>query len=70
MLEYEVTGRAELAAAVKAAAQPSYEKARLNPVIITLLGTSCRYFFPNGITEGKAERLVTKIARTPSGAFR
>lgn len=69
MLEYEVTGRAELAAAVKAAAQPSYEMARLNPVAITLLGTSCRYLFPNGITQGKAERIVTKIARTPARAF-
>ena len=32
MMEYEVTGRDELCAAVRAAAQPTFEQARANPV--------------------------------------
>lgn len=73
MLEYEVQGRAELAAAVLAAvlaaAQPTFEQARANPVVIKLLGTNCVYKFKNGIHYARAERLVRDIAKTRKGAF-
>lgn len=69
MLEFEVGGRAELAAAVLAAAQPSFELARANPVTIKLLNTSCAYLFKEGIQQSRAERVVKNIARSPRGAF-
>ena len=69
-LEYEVSGREELAAAVLAAAQPTHELARANPVVITLLDTSCRYFFRNGIHERRADGIARRISRTPQGAFK
>lgn len=70
MLEFEVEGRAELAAAVLAAAQPTFEAARRNPVTIRLLNTSCVYLFKEGIQEGRAERILKNLSRTPKGAFK
>ena len=70
MLEFEVEGRAELAAAVLAAAQPTFETARRNPVTIRLLGTSARYMFKEGIQEDRAERILKNLSRTPKGAFK
>ena len=70
MLEFEVEGRAELAAAVLAAAQPTFEAARRNPVTIRLLGTSARYMFKEGIQEGRAEQILKNLSRTPKGAFK
>lgn len=62
MLEYEVANRAELIAAVNAAAQPTYAEARLNPVRITW--GRCRYSFPGGLQADRAERLLRNIRRT------
>jgi hypothetical protein len=70
MMEYEVTGRAELCAAVRAAAQPTFELARANPVSIKLLGTSASYLFKEGLHETRAVRLEREINRTPKGAFK
>lgn len=70
MMEYEVAGKAELIAAVRAAAQPSYEAAKLCPVTIRVLGTSCKYLFPEGIAERRADKLVRRIKALPAGAFR
>ena len=70
MNEFTVTSRAELMAAVRAAAMPSYSEARRNPVTIELLGTSCRYLFPEGIQESRAEAICKRITKTPAGAFR
>jgi hypothetical protein len=65
-----VGGRAELCAAVRAAAQPTFELARANPVSIKLLGTSARYLFKEGLHETRAVRLEREINRTPKGAFK
>lgn len=70
MMEYEVTGRDELCAAVRAAAQPTFEQARANPVSIKLLGTSAQYLFKEGLHETHAARIERKIRNTPRGAFK
>lgn len=56
MLEFEVNSRRELQAAIRAAAQPTYEAARQNPVRITW----GRFYmsFKEGIHESRAERMV------------
>jgi hypothetical protein len=69
LIEYEVKGKHALIAAVRAAAQPTHAAARQCPVSIRLLGTSCKYFFPDGIVEGRAEQIVRRIHKTPAGAF-
>ena len=62
MLEYEVTNRAGLIAAVNAAAQTTFEAAKANPVRITW--GRCRYSFPGGLQADRAERLLRTIRRT------
>ena len=69
MNEYTVTNRAELLAAVQAAAMPTHREARLNPARIELLGTSCRYLFPEGLTDSRAAALCKEIRKTPVEAF-
>lgn len=67
MLEYEVHSRAQLIAAVLAAAQPSFAAARANPVRITW--GRCVYRFAEGIETLRAVQLVREIRRTlPRGA--
>ena len=61
MLEYEVTNRAGLIAAVNAAAQTTFEAAKANPVRITW--GRCTYRFAEGIHATRAEKLVQKIRR-------
>lgn len=61
MLEYEVTNRAELIAAVNAAAQATFEAARANPVRITW--GRCTYRFAEGIHATRAKQLVRSIQR-------
>lgn len=70
MMEYEVTGRDELCAAVRAAAQPTYELARDNPVSIKLLATSAHYLFKAGLHEERAISLERQIRKTPREAFK
>ena len=70
MNEFTVTNKQELMAAIRAAAMPSHWEARANPVKIELLGTSCRYLFPDGIQESRAEAICRRINKTPAGAFR
>lgn len=70
MMEYEVEGKAALVAAVRAAAQPNHAAARQCPVTIRLLGTSCKYLFPEGIVESRADQIVRRIGSTPAGAFK
>ena len=70
MMEYEVEGKAELIAAVRAAAQPNRAAARQCPVTIRLLGTSCKYLFPEGIVESRADQIARRISKTSAGAFR
>ena len=69
MNEFDVTSKAEMIAAVKAAAVPTYEEARRNPVTIRLLGTSCRYLFPEGIQERRAEGIVRRVKALPARVF-
>lgn len=69
MNEFVVEGRDELAAAVLAAAEPTYEEARRNPVVIHLLNTSCKYFFKEGITWRRADDLAATIRKQPRKAF-
>lgn len=64
MLEYEVANRAELIAAVNAAAQPTYAEARLNPVRITW--GRCTYRFAAGIHVTRAKQLVRDIRHVVS----
>lgn len=64
MLEYEVTNRAELIAAVNAATQPTYAEARLNPVRITW--GRCTYRFAEGIHATRAKQLVRDIRHVVS----
>lgn len=61
MLEYEVANRAELIAAVNAAAQTTFAAARANPVRITW--GRCTYRFAAGIHVTRAEQLVRDIRR-------
>ena len=61
MLEYEVTNRAGLIAAVNAAAQTTFEAAKANPVRITW--GRCTYRFAEGIHATRAKQLVRDIRR-------
>lgn len=61
MLEYEVTNRAELIAAVNAAAQATFAAAEANPVRITW--GRCTYRFAEGIHVTRARQLVRDIRR-------
>lgn len=70
MNEFVVTNKDELLAAIKAAASHTHAEARQNPVVIELLGTSCRYFFKEGLTERRAEAICQRISKTPARAFR
>lgn len=70
MLEFEVQGRQELAAAILAAAHPTYEQARANPVLIKLLGTSCRYLFREGLHQRQAEAIASRVRKAPAGVFK
>lgn len=65
--DFDVHSREQLAAAVKAMAQPSYVAAREHPGCIKCGSTT--YDFPNGITQGRADKIVRLINRTPKGAF-
>ena len=62
MLEYEVTNRAGLIAAVNAAAQTTFAAAEANPVRITW--GRCTYRFAGGIHVTRARQLVRDIRRT------
>jgi hypothetical protein len=70
MMEFEVDSKSAMIAAVRAAAQPTYEAARKCPVTIRVLNTSCKYLFPEGIAELRADKLVRRIKALPAGAFR
>lgn len=61
MLTYEVDTKSQLKAAIRAAAQPTYEAARANPVLITW--GRARYLFTNGIHATRAEALCRNIGR-------
>lgn len=61
MLEYEVANRAELIAAVNAAAQTTFAAAEANPVRITW--GRCTYRFADGIHVTRARQLVRDIRR-------
>lgn len=61
MLEYEVANRAELIAAVNAAAQTTFDAAKANPVRITW--GRCTYRFAEGIRATRAKQLVRDIRR-------
>ena len=67
MLAHTVTNRAELVAAVRAAAQTTHAEARKTPVRITC-GTT-EYHFPNGLHTSRAEQIVRNILRTTKKAF-
>lgn len=67
MLEHVVSNKAELVAAVRAAAQTTFQAAHANPVRITL--GSAVYRFPHGIHETRAEQIVRNIMRTSAKAF-
>lgn len=66
-LTYIVRNQAELAAAVQAAAVPSYAAAKRTPVLIRL-GTTA-YTFTEGITERRAKEIVAAIKATTAKAF-
>lgn len=61
MLEYEVANRAELIAAVNAAAQTTFAAAEANPARITW--GRCTYRFAEGIHVTRARQLVRDIRR-------
>lgn len=61
MLEYEVTNRAGLIAAVNAAAQTTFDAAKADPVHITW--GRCTYRFAEGIHATRANQLVRDIRR-------
>lgn len=67
MLEYVVENRAGVVAAVKAATQPTFEKAKENPVQIVCGSTT--YSFKEGIHETRAKQLLKKIMDTSKKAF-
>lgn len=65
-----VEGREQLMAAIKAAAQPTYELAKQNPTRIEMVDTVTTYDFPSGITERRARQILGKIRSTPKGAWK
>lgn len=67
MMQFEVNNRVQLVAAIRAIAQPTFEKAHENPARIQL-GTT-QYNFPNGIQERRANTIVRNIMRTTAKAF-
>ena len=64
MLEYEVTNRAGLIAAVNAAAQATFDAAKANPVRVTW--GRCTYRFAGGIHVTRAKQLVRDIRHVVS----
>lgn len=66
MLEFIVNTKAELCAAIRAAAQTTFEKAHQNPVRIQF-GTA-RYTFLAGITERRAKKLIRNANEFMRGA--
>lgn len=64
MLEYEVTNRAGLIAAVNAAAQATFDAAKANPVRITW--GRCAYRFAEGTHATRAKQLVRDIRHVVS----
>ena len=67
MDEYVVETRAQLAQAVLAAAQPTFEEARKNPAQI-ICGTT-KYTFKEGIHESRAKKIAANIRRTSAAAW-
>lgn len=67
---FEVESREALAAAVLAAAQPTYQLARANPFMVVIAGTRCRLAFREGIHEIRAAKVAAQIRKTPAAAFR
>ena len=64
MLEFEVTSKEALRAAINAAAQPTYEEAKRNPVRIQFNTTVLT--FKEGISEIRARQLI----RNTQGAIK
>lgn len=64
MLEFEVTTKDALRAAINAAAQPTYEEAKCNPVRIQFNTTVLT--FKEGISEIRARQLI----RNTQGAIK
>ena len=67
MDEHIVSSKAQLVAAIKAAAQPTYEKAKANP--LGIICGSARYTFKEGIHESRARRIIASINRLSPVAF-
>ena len=63
-----VETRAQLVAAMLAAARPTHGEARLSPFTI-LLGTA-KYSFPGGLHTVRAEYIAKNAGRYPVGAFK
>ena len=61
MLEFEVTSKETLRAALLAAGQSTYAQARENPVVIRW--ERAVYKFPNGLHYTRAEKLAASVRR-------
>lgn len=67
MDQHTVTSRDGMAAAVKAASQPTFEEARKHPFEVTC-GTA-KYTFKEGVTERRADTLLRNISKVPKRHF-
>ena len=67
MLEYTVSTKAQLIAAIKAAAQPTFGTARSNPVHIQL-GTT-HYHFREGLQQQHADHVIRNIKQISEKYF-
>jgi len=65
--QYVVESRDQLVAAINAAACPTFEEARANPVTVSL-GTTT-YKFREGVAEIRAKEIVANIRKVTKRAF-
>ena len=63
----EVTSKQAFVAAIRAAAHPTYEQARANPV--QLKWNTTTYTFKEGIHEARAEELLRNVNRNKSYGY-
>lgn len=62
--DYIVETKAQLVAALKAAAQPTFEVAKKHP--FTVRWGSTRYTFKEGVSEIRLKQILANVARKPT----
>jgi len=70
MTEYEVENKSGLAAAILAAAQPTFPLAVANPFTVSLIGTRFKVICPQGLTENRARSIARRVRRLSAAHFK